>query len=152
MMTSGAPVGKVPFSIQALQGDVEISDVKTTNKRGFAYVTITPGKKEGPVLLRISNDQISTDHLLFQMKETTAPSLQSEYISGSSADRNIVSQWRKSIAFLNIPREENRRKNPAEKSYRTKSPLRTTLLLADPVVLHNWISRYLTRKERVYPM
>jgi|GEM_PF-4248874 len=107
----GAPVAKVPFNIKAIRGDVTISQVKATNKRGFAYVTITPGKKEGPVLLRISNDHISSDHLIFQMRETTAPSLQSTLISGTSLDRDIVSQWRSSIAFLQVPREESEEKS-----------------------------------------
>ena len=106
----GAPVGKVPLSIEAIEGDVGIADIKTTNKRGFAYVTITPGKTEGPIRLRISNDQLSTDHLLFQMKETTAPSLQNLYVSGTDVDRNIVSQWRNSIAFLQVSREETEEK------------------------------------------
>ena len=103
----GAPVGKVPFSISIKDGDAKISTSQKTNKQGFAYVQLTPGEKEGPITLEIVSESISSQHTLFQFSETVAPSLSSTKISGTTRDQKIVQNWRDSIAFLSIPREEN---------------------------------------------
>ena len=103
----GAPVGKVPFSISVKEGDATISTSKETNKQGFAYVKLTPGEKESPITLEILSDAISSRHTLFQFSETVAPSLSSRNISGTEQDQKIVQNWRDSISFLSIPREES---------------------------------------------
>lgn len=103
----GAPVGTVPFSISVKDGDATISTSKETNKQGFAYVQLTPGAKEGPITLEITSDEISSRHTLFQFSETLAPSLSRTKISGTEQDQKIVQNWRDSISFLSIPREES---------------------------------------------
>ena len=103
----GAPVGTVPFSISVKSGDAQISTSKETNKQGFAYVKLTPGVTEGPIILDILSESISSQHTLFQFSETTAPSLSSSEISGTIRDQKIVQNWRDSISFLSIPREES---------------------------------------------
>jgi hypothetical protein len=102
----GAPVGKTKYSIKVKKGDATISESKSTNEQGFSYPTITPGEEEGPVILEISTANITTEHLLFQLKETSGPSLSSLQVSGNKFDQKIVQQWRNSISFLSIPREE----------------------------------------------
>lgn len=103
----GSPVGNIPFSISIQEGDAKLSSPKETNKQGFAYITLTPGEKEGPIILDIQADSISSGHTLFQLSETTAPSLSSKETSGTLEDQQIVQNWRNSISFLSLPREES---------------------------------------------
>ena len=102
---NGNPVKNTPFKIDVLKGDVTVPKEGKTNKYGFAYINLQPGEKEGEISLKIYNENYSSTHTLFQLYDTTAPSLYNLPVSGQLETQSHTSSWRNSISTLTLQRE-----------------------------------------------